>query len=240
MQSPAFSDAQQRDVAAVRRALDEVASFGTSIKLPLMTAAELFTLGALGHPVVDSGALSWWNAQADHETLIKMTYGYDLPMALATAVLAVGVIIGSVWYFAGVHSNAQASLAGGCTGLAVALWSGYYACGWYVVLLRWGRHMTTAPGTVRRFDDHAPAGGPGIHLSFKAAGGREDFWARAGSVPAGVGDTVTVYYDPARPAESATVQTAADVRARAIAATVAVLICLPLAVLVLVLVLASI
>ncbi|HEX3955335.1 MAG TPA: DUF3592 domain-containing protein [Trebonia sp.] len=64
----------------------------------------------------------------------------------------------------------------------------------------------------------------------RQAGGRGDFWARAGGVPAGVGDTVTVYYDPARPAESATVQTISDVRARAIAATVAALICLLLAV----------
>ena len=76
MQSPAFSDERQQDVAAVRRALDGVASFGTSIKLPLMTAAELFTLGALGHPMVDAGALSWWNAHDDHETLATMTYGY--------------------------------------------------------------------------------------------------------------------------------------------------------------------
>jgi hypothetical protein len=76
MQSPAFSDARQRDVAAVRRALDEVAAFGRSIKLPLMTAAELFTLGALGHPMVDADALSWWNTQPDHDTLAKLAYGY--------------------------------------------------------------------------------------------------------------------------------------------------------------------
>ena len=76
MQSPAFSDGRQQDVAAVRRALDRVAAFGTSVKLPLMTAAELFTLGALGHPVIDARALSWWNAQADHEALAKMAYGY--------------------------------------------------------------------------------------------------------------------------------------------------------------------
>ena len=62
-----------------------------------------------------------------------------LPMALATGALAAGVITGSVWYFAGVHGNAQASLAGGCTALAIALWSGYYACGLYVTLARRGR-----------------------------------------------------------------------------------------------------
>ena len=75
MQSPASSDDRQQDVAAVRRALDRVAPFGTSMELPLMTAAELFTLGALGHPVVDADALSWWNEQADHEKLAKAARG---------------------------------------------------------------------------------------------------------------------------------------------------------------------
>jgi hypothetical protein len=58
MESPAFSGARQQDVAAVRRALDNVAPFGRSIKLPLMTAAELCALGALCHPVVDARTLS--------------------------------------------------------------------------------------------------------------------------------------------------------------------------------------
>ena len=154
----------------------------------------------------------------------------QLPLILAIGALCVGVITASVWYFAGVHGNLQTPLFGGSIGLIIALGSGYYAYGRYAVLLRWRRHMRRAPGTVRRFEEHAPVGGPGIQISFEGLGGRQDFWAQAGSVLAGVGDTVTVYYDPARPAESATVQTISDVRARAIAATVCALIFLLLAV----------
>ena len=154
----------------------------------------------------------------------------QLPLVLAIAVLAIGVITGSAWYFAGIHDNAQAPLVGGCTALAIALGSGYYASGRYAVLARWRRHMTQAQGTVRRLDEHASVGGPGIQVSFKTASGREDFWAPAGSVPATVGDAVTVYYDPAHPADSATVQTTSDIRVRAIAATACALVFLLLAV----------
>jgi hypothetical protein len=75
MGSPAFSDDRQQDVAAVRLALDRVAPFGGSIRLPLMTAAELCALGALGHPLVDARTLAWWNAQPDHEALSRLAYG---------------------------------------------------------------------------------------------------------------------------------------------------------------------
>jgi hypothetical protein len=150
------------------------------------------------------------------------TAAISIPTVLVVAALSVGMITGSIWYFAGVHSHAQLPLAGGCFALALTLGTGYYAGGRYAELLRW-RRMVQAPGKVKRFDEHAP-GGPGILVSFATADGREDFWARAGSVVAGVGDTVTVYYDPARPATSATVQTASDFRSQAIGSTVLALV----------------
>jgi hypothetical protein len=145
-----------------------------------------------------------------------------LGAVLVVAAVSAGMLTGSIWYFAGVHSHAQLPLAGGSFTLALALATGYYAAGRYAELVRW-RRMAQAPGKVKRFDEHAP-GGPGILVSFATADGREDFWARAGSVVAGVGDTVTVYYDPSRPATSATVQTASDVRSQAIGGTVMALV----------------
>jgi hypothetical protein len=88
----------------------------------------------------------------------------------------------------------------------------------YSELLRW-RRMVRVDGEVRRYYDKSPVG-PGILISFESADGPEEFWAKAGSVLVGVGDTVTVHYDPARSAKSATVHTAGDVRAYAIASTV--------------------
>jgi hypothetical protein len=157
-------------------------------------------------------------------TLVRpaRTAAAGIPVILVAAALSAGMITGSAWYFASVHSHARLPLAGGCFTLACALATGYYAWGQYAELLRW-RRMVQAAGKVKRFNEHAP-GGPGILISFESADGREEFWARAGSVAAGVGDTVTVYYDPAKPASSATVQTAADVRAHAIGGTVVALV----------------
>jgi hypothetical protein len=145
-----------------------------------------------------------------------------IPVVLAVAALSAGMITGSAWYFAGVHGHAQLPLGGGCFILALALGTGYYACSRYAELAGW-RRMAQAEGTVRRFDEHGP-GGPAVLISFQSAAGREEFWARAGTVAAAVGDAVTVYYDPAKPASSATVQTAADVRAYAVGSTVLALV----------------
>ena len=76
MESPAFSDARQQDVAAVRAALDHAATSGQTAKLAMMTAAELCALGALSHPVIDARTLSWWDAREDRETLARDAYGY--------------------------------------------------------------------------------------------------------------------------------------------------------------------
>ena len=145
-----------------------------------------------------------------------------IPVMLAVAAVSAAMIVGSVFYFAHVHSGLQVALAGGGGVLALALATAYYAGGQLAELFRWGR-MVQAPGKIKRFDEHAP-GGPGILISFDSGDGREEFWARAGSVLAGVGDTVTVHYDPAKPAGSATVATAADVRVHAIAGTVIALV----------------
>lgn len=74
MESPAFSDPRQPDSALVRELLDKVAASSKAIDLPAMTAAELFALGALAHPLLDNRALSWWNEQPDHEALARRGY----------------------------------------------------------------------------------------------------------------------------------------------------------------------
>lgn len=76
MESPAFSDARQQDVAAVRAALDRAETSGQTAKLAMLTAAELYTLGALAHPLIDASALAWWNAQDDQEAVRRAAYGY--------------------------------------------------------------------------------------------------------------------------------------------------------------------
>jgi hypothetical protein len=75
MESPAFSDPRQTDVAAVRKILDTVTETGKVAKLPTMGAAELYALGALTHPLLDEFALSWWNARPDRESAAR--WGYD-------------------------------------------------------------------------------------------------------------------------------------------------------------------
>lgn len=73
MESPAFSDERQQDVATVRAVLDKAAD-GKSAELPVMSSAELCALGALAHPVVDTPALAWWNQQPDKEKLARLAY----------------------------------------------------------------------------------------------------------------------------------------------------------------------
>jgi hypothetical protein len=55
--------------------LDMLLDTGKVAKLPLLGAAELFTLGALAHPLIDTAALRWWNTQPDQaDTALQ---GYD-------------------------------------------------------------------------------------------------------------------------------------------------------------------
>ncbi|MBO0805107.1 MAG: DUF3592 domain-containing protein [Nocardiopsaceae bacterium] len=139
-----------------------------------------------------------------------------LPITLVLAASSVGMLAGSAWYFAGTHPQLQLPVSTGSFALAGALACYYLACNRYALLLRW-RRMARADGTVTRQD--AQRRKPRFLISFEAADGTEEFWARAASVRAGVGDTVTVHYDPGKPATSATVQTAATVRSVAIKST---------------------
>jgi Protein of unknown function (DUF3592) len=141
-----------------------------------------------------------------------------IPTVVAVMAASVGMVTSAVWYFHGSHTSLQVPLAGASFLGALALASAYGSAGRYAALLRW-RRMVQADGKVLRFSEKSPVG-PGILVSFTSADGREEFWARAGSVDVGSGDTVAVYYDPAKAATSATVQTARDVRAIAIAGTV--------------------
>lgn len=137
-----------------------------------------------------------------------------IPVALWMGILAVGMVTGSVWYFSGTHAHLQLPVGLGSLGLAAGLTSAYGAGMQYVALLH--RHrMTHTDGKVKQYDDHSPVG-PGILVSFDSDNGPEKFWAQVGYVAAGVGDTVTVYYDPDKPATSATVKDASDVRNMAI------------------------
>jgi hypothetical protein len=140
------------------------------------------------------------------------------PLALAVAAVSAGMIVGSVFYFAGIHSTLQAPLVGGGFTLGLALAAAGFARDKYAELLRW-RRMVQVPGKIKRFKEDAPDG-RGVLISFESADGQEEFWARTGSVVARVGDTVTVYYDPSKPGWSATVEDSSTVRSYAIGGTV--------------------
>ncbi|MBO0805104.1 MAG: DUF3592 domain-containing protein [Nocardiopsaceae bacterium] len=148
-----------------------------------------------------------------------------VPMVLAIAATSAGMVTGAVWYFAGIHSRLQFPLANGSLLLLIALGTGYYAVSQSAVLLRW-RRMVRVDGKILRFDEHAPGlPKPGILVSFESADGTEEFWAMAGSGPACVGDTVTVYYNPDEPATSATVEEARTIRGYVIFSAVLALAC---------------
>jgi hypothetical protein len=145
-----------------------------------------------------------------------------IPTVLAILAVSVGMVTSALWYFHGSHAKLRVPLAGASFLGALALALAYYAVGRYTVLFRW-RRMVRVDGKVMRFNEKSPVG-PGILISFTSADGREEFWARAGSIDVGAGDAVTVYYDPAKAATSATVQNAGDVRAYAIGSTVFALV----------------
>lgn len=138
-----------------------------------------------------------------------------IPTVLVAALVSVGMITSAVWYFSGSHAQLQQPLGGGSFMLGIAIVCGYYAAKRCAVVLRWHR-MVQAEGKVRRYKEPPGTRGSGrILISFQSAEGNEEFWARAGGAPSKVGDAVTVYYDPARPADTATVQAASDVRSGA-------------------------
>ena len=77
MESPAFSDPRQQDVAATREILEAIAASGKEAKLPVMATAELAALGALADdPLIDARALEWWNVQPEQETLTRRAYDH--------------------------------------------------------------------------------------------------------------------------------------------------------------------
>jgi len=160
-------------------------------------------------------------ARATTQTRARRRMAVVAAGALFVAAAAVAVISGCVYYFSGGRDSAILNLLvffplllllGGALALA--------AEGEYRKLSRW-RRMVTTEGKVVGFDDENPDR-PSLLISFTTAGGRPaKFFARAGMgiAPAGVGDAVTVYYDPEYPEQTATVQAKGFSLAVAVAAT---------------------
>lgn len=146
-------------------------------------------------------------------------------VVMVIGALCVGMIASCVWYFTGSHTQLQVPLSGGSLALLLAFGCAALAVNRWTMLLRW-RRMVRTDGELLRYKKPSPTDdGPGrVLVSFRSADGEEEFWARAGTVLAGVGDTVTVYYNPDNPATSATVEEASDVRNYAVAGTVLALI----------------
>lgn len=148
-----------------------------------------------------------------------------IPVVAVVGALSIGMITSSVWYFTGSHAELQGPLSGGSLVLLLAFGCGAVAVNRWTVLLRWHRMVRTDGELLRYEEPSGTSHGPGrVLIAFQSATGEEEFWARAGTVLAGVGDTVTVYYTPDKPATSATVEEASDVRNYAIAGTVLALI----------------
>lgn len=142
-----------------------------------------------------------------------------LPTVLVIAAVSIGMLTSAVWYFSGSHTQLQEPLGGGSFMFGIALACGYYAAKRYALFLHWHR-MVQAEGKVRRYKEPAGSKGSGrILISFQSASGHEEFWVQAGSAPSRVGDTIMVYYDTDRPADTATVQEAFDVRSGALYST---------------------
>lgn len=148
-----------------------------------------------------------------------------IPVVAVAGALSIGMITGGVWYFTGSHAQLQDPLSGGSFVLLLAFGCGALAVNRWTMLLRWHR-MVRTDGELLRYEEPSGADdGPGrVLIAFQSADGHEEFRARAGAVLAGVGDTVTVYYNPDKPAASATVDEASDVRNYAIASTLLALI----------------
>lgn len=130
-----------------------------------------------------------------------------VPALAVTAALAVGMIIGADWYFGHSHPQLQAPLGGGSFALALALLSGAAAVDRYQALVRW-RRMAQADGKIlRHADEPEPDEQDCVLISFPTQAGEEnEFWTEP-DAPAAVGDIVTVYYNPKKPAATATLKT---------------------------------
>jgi Protein of unknown function (DUF3592) len=137
-----------------------------------------------------------------------------IPTVLVLMAMSIGMITGAAWYFRGTHTSLQLPLAGGSTLGVLAVVSCYGAAIQYAALWRWRRRIQVV-GKALRYEEKSPVG-PGILVSFESADGPEEFWAQAGTVDIGSGDEVTVYYEPDRPATSATIRDAYGVRSTAI------------------------
>lgn len=156
-----------------------------------------------------------------------------IPAIAVFGALSVGMIISSVWYFTGNHASLRNPVGGGSFFLAFALLSGLAAALQYRAMWK-SRRMTRTDGEIlQHVDEPKPGTGQvsGIRISFQAADGdKEEFWAQA-NVPGGVGDRVAVYYDPEKPAATATVETAKDHRHTAFISTTFTLVFLAVTVL---------
>lgn len=143
-----------------------------------------------------------------------------VPMVVLVAVVGIGMIVSAIWFFSGSHTQLQLPMAGASFSFALMLAFAYYATSRYTMLLGW-RHMVQTEGKVLRHDE-PPAGKDGpvrLLISFQSADGDEEFRAAASTVHARAGDNVTVYYDPSKPAATATVQDAPKVRSAALGST---------------------
>lgn len=135
-----------------------------------------------------------------------------VPVVLAVAAVSAGMIVSAVWYFNGSYPQLQEPLGGASFAFALAFACGYYATNRCALLLGW-RRMVQTEGKVLRGEPSSRANGPvRVLISFQSAEGHEEFRAPANAVHAELGDTVTVYYDPARPIATATVHNAGSVR----------------------------
>lgn len=144
-----------------------------------------------------------------------------IPMIVVFGALAIGMIISSVWRFAGNHAALQNPVGGGSFFLTFALLSGLAAVLQYRAMWKW-RRMTRTDGKILQHIDEPKPGTDetsGILISFQTAeGDEEEFWAQA-NVPGDAGESVAVYYDPEKPAATATVATARDHRHTAFIST---------------------
>jgi hypothetical protein len=141
-----------------------------------------------------------------------------LPAVTAIAALTFGMGAGSVLHFAGAGTRMQVPLAGGCFALLLALATGWFAGSRCAGLLRRQR-LVQATGTVVPDRERGPDGA-GVLITFDSGDGQAEFRAGPGTVAAGANGTVTVFYDPARPQQTATVLDPATVRTQAIASAV--------------------
>lgn len=215
---------------AERQALH--AAYATPVQVAYTTPEGRFEIRAnlrrprLGDPVVvryPPGKPS--SGHVADSSNIWRTLFVSMPVVTVVGALAAGMVIGAFWTFTGSHPSLQVPLGDGSFVLMLALLFGAFAVSRYRVWLRWNRMVRAEGKLVRYKKPSAGTSGPGhVLISFQSATGEKEFWAAAGTIPGGAKDTVTVYYDPAKPDRSATVDEAGTVRAYAIGFTVLTLV----------------